>query len=327
MVQPIQGRDPSLPPTVPETLHTPRGLVRDEFYAMGTTISLLLPEAQVQSASEAVRQLFATWEQTLSRFRADSELAQLNQRCEQTVIVSPLLFHVVQTALAAARDTRGLYDPTLLTQLVQAGYDRTFSQLPATQAASAQRPLPGGGWQAIQVNPQLRSVILPAGCGLDFGGIAKGMAVDAALVALQQLSITTALVNAGGDLAVLGLAGDYSSWPIVIEGPTTSWTVPLQRGALATSSTSRRHWQQGTHHQHHLLDPRTGASIQHPLWSVTVVASRCMQAEVATKAAFVLGLVQGTTFLTQHALAGLLVQDDGTWTTAGDWPAQSMQPP
>ena len=51
-----------------------------------------------------------------------------------------------------------------------------------------------------------------------------------------------------------------------------------------------------------------------------------MQAEVATKAAFLLGPIQGKNFLTDHALAGLLVGTDGSWIAAGSWPVEFMQP-
>jgi FAD:protein FMN transferase len=309
----------------PDALVIPPGMVLDEFRAMGTTVQLLLPGEQAGAGASVVRELFAGWEQTLSRFRADSELMQLNRQAGTSVIVSSLLFRVLQTALAAAGETDGLYDPTLLNQLVQAGYDRSFDEIPSQQPASSVEPRPGGGWREIQVDPHLRGVTLPPGIGVDFGGIAKGMAVDAALTSLQQLSIETALVNAGGDLAVLGLPGDYTSWPIAIQGRDTSWIIPFHHGALATSSVSRRHWLQGTRSRHHLIDPRTGEPVESPLWSVTIAASNCMQAEVAAKVTFLLGREQGTDFLSKHKLAGLLIQQDDTWTAAGNWPVELMK--
>jgi thiamine biosynthesis lipoprotein len=292
---------------------------------MGTTVQILLPSAQADGGAEAVHRLFEQWEQTLSRFRADSELMQLNRQMGQPVIVSPLLFQVLQTALAAAYETEGLYDPTLFYQLHQIGYDRSFDELPRQQAEPDQEARPAGKWRQIALNPHLRSVTLPEGCGLDFGGIAKGMAVDAALALLQSMAINTALVNAGGDLAVTGLPEGYVDWPIAIQGKDTAWVIPLHHGALATSSIARRHWRQGTRERHHLLDPRTGESLVSPLWSVTIAAAHCMQAEIATKATFLLGPAQGIHFLHTYGLAGLLVQHDGSWTTAGNWPVEAMQ--
>jgi thiamine biosynthesis lipoprotein len=184
---------------------------------------------------------------------------------------------------------------------------------------------PGGGWRNIRLDIQRRRVTLPAGTKLDFGGIAKGMAVDAALAELRLDGISTAIVNAGGDLAVSGLPPFAESWPIAVPGRDRSWTLPLRSGAIATSGIAYRQWQQGQTLRHHLLDPHTGLPVQGDLWSVTVVADRCEQAEVAAKTAFILGAREGTEFLHTHQLAGLIIHKDGTWQAVEPWPLHMME--
>lgn len=307
---------------------TPAGLRREQFRAMGTTISLLLPERHAAPGAQAVRDLFAAWEQALSRFLPESELSRLNRRPDERVQVSATLYTVLVSALAAARASNGLYDPTLQRQLSALGYDRTFEAVPdaAREADGPAAALPGGGWRAIRVEPEERRVTLPAGVELDFGGIAKGMAVDAAIERLRQLDVPQAIVNAGGDLAVLGLPPGGEAWPVAVAGRDVSWTLPLRRGALATSGIAHRRWRQGDHERHHLLDPRTGLPAASDLWSVSVAADRCEQAEVAAKVAFVLGAEHGAAFLRRHGLAGLLVRARGAWLTVDPWPADLMTP-
>lgn len=306
---------------------TPPGLTRTEFRAMGTDISLLLPERGGADAAQAVREVFATWEQTLSRFLPESELSYVNRHAGESVIVSPLFFGVLSNALIAAHVTHGRYDPALREQIVRLGYDRTFDALPGAMPAASRAARAGGGWRDIVIERSRRRVALPPGVGLDFGGIAKGMAVDAALARVRQMGIRSALVNAGGDLAVLGQppTGDDDSWPIAIEGKDTSWTVPLHHGAMATSGIARRHWQQGTEPRHHLIDPLTGEPVHNELWSVTVVAARCELAEVAAKAAFVAGIQEGAALLAEYGVAGLFVRRDGSWVPVGSWPVQHMK--
>ena len=290
---------------------------------MGTTISLLLPENQAELGVQIVRTLFTEWEQTLSRFLPESELSRLNRQAGIPTAVSDLLYHVLATALTAAQATRGLYDPTMLDQLVQMGYDRSFDDLPAVRSAFLFPGEPGGGWRGIRVNPLSQYVTLPVGIKLDFGGIAKGMAVDAALENLRLSGVHAALVNAGGDLAVLGLPPTAEHWQLAVPGRERFWTIPLRQGAVATSGIAHRHWWQGQTLRHHLLDPRTGLPAQSDLWSVTVVADRCEQAEVAAKVAFILGSKPGADFLRRHRIAGLLVREDGTWETVEPWPARA----
>ena len=314
-----------LPEPAPPNYTTPAGMRREEFRAMGTSISILLPENQVEAGAEIVRTHFSEWEQALSRFLPESELSQLNQHAGTPVAVSNLLYDVLATALTAAQATDGVYDPALLEQLEQLGYDRTFDDLPANRFDPIIPGEPGGRWRGIKVDPIHRQVTLPAGIKLDFGGIAKGMAVDVALENLYQSGISSAMVNAGGDLSVLGLPPSDEQWQVAVPGQKQYWTIPLHHGAIATSGIAHRHWQQGNILRHHILDPRTGLPAQSDLWSVTVVADRCEQAEVAAKVAFILGSKSGADFLHKHRIAGLLVQEDGTWETVEPWPTHLME--
>ena len=292
---------------------------------MGTTISLLLPAKQAAQGKQIVRDLFAEWEQALSRFIPESELSRLNRLADAPVAVSDLLYSVLATALTAARASEGVYDPAMLEQLEKIGYDRTFDDIQPTAFDPIIPGEPGGRWRGIKVNPIYREVTLPVGIKLDFGGIAKGMAVDAALQRLREHGISPALVNAGGDLAVSGLPPTEDTWLIAVPGRERYWSLPLHRGAVATSGIARRHWRQGNILRHHLLDPRTGLPAQSDLWSVTVVADRCEQAEVAAKVAFILGSRRGADFLRRHHIAGLLVREDGTWESVEPWPVYSMK--
>lgn len=307
--------------------HVPAAMRRDDFAAMGTTVSVVT-DAEAADTGDEVERLFAEWEQCLSRFRPDSELSRLNARAGRPVAVSPLLFDVLTAALRAARATAGLYDPTLLRTLEGLGYDRSFELLPQeapnapTCGSRPGRLAPaGGGWRRIELDPRMRTVTIPAGVGLDLGGIAKGMAVDATIKRLRVIGARAAMVSAGGDLRVHGLPEGLVSWPIAVDGGHGPVTVALTHGSLATSGIAKRRWRQGTVERHHLLDPRDGRPSRSGLWSVTVAAATCGHAEIAAKTAFLLGPRAGIEFLEQKGLAGLLVGRSGASWRCGSWPA------
>jgi FAD:protein FMN transferase len=290
---------------------------------MGTVVSVVTEAVVVRQAADEVQRLFAAWEGRLSRFRPDSELSRLNARPGRPVVVSELLLEVLEAALRAARATAGLYDPTLLRALEHLGYDRSFEQVGAAAPAGPGPAPSGGGWRRVELDRQARTVTLPPGVGVDLGGIAKGMAVDAAVERLRGLGVRTAMVGAGGDLRVHGLPPGGGCWPIAVDGPDDAVTVPLTHGSLATSGIGRRRWRQGEVERHHLLDPRHARPAQTGLWSVTVAAGTCARAEVAAKTAFILGPAAGAGFLESKGLAGFLVARSGACWRSGNWPAQS----
>jgi thiamine biosynthesis lipoprotein len=291
-------------------------LATASFRSMGTDVDVLAPIPDRDASLALVHGVFAAWDHRFSRFRSDSELSRLNASAGTRFAASSLMLEVAAASLVAARVTDGLFDPTLLHRLVTLGYDDRFERLPADRSAQPIDEWQPGRWAEIEIDRAAGWIKLPAGTGMDLGGIAKGMAVDAAIAALSERRIAPAAVNAGGDLAVNGpLDG---GWPIAIDD-AGGRTILLQAGALATSSVLHRRWRVGNQERPHLLDPRTGMPVAGRVASASVAAPSCRAAEVAAKAALLLGPEQAAFFLAAHRLSGLLVMHDGRSWNIGNW--------
>ena len=286
---------------------------------MGTDVHVLVSGANADEAAQTVAALFEDWEAVLSRFRPESELSRLNDQAGEPVRVGRILLDAVTASLEAARATGGLFDPTLRHEVVRIGYDRSFEQI-GTAEPVASFPRGGGGWRRIVLDRSGSVVTLPPGSGLDLGGIAKGMAVDASIELLADVGVDAALVSAGGDLAVLGRPPGERSWGVLVGDDPNGPVVPLVRGALATSGVARRRWVQGEASRHHLVDPRTGEPATSGLHEVTVAGGTCRAAEVGATAAFVAGPRLGPALLRRLGLAGLLVTATGERIRVGRWP-------
>jgi len=270
---------------------------------------------EAESALQTVPDWFEIWEQSLSRFRADSELSCLNRAGGQPVAVSETLWEVFQAARQTEQETAGLVRPTLLDALLQAGYDRSFEALTPQNAPSrsASYEFPALAEQ-VTCDPARRSLNLGDGRHLDLGGVAKGWAAEKAVQRLKPYG--SALVDAGGDIAVSGPRPDGQPWAIGVSDPfhpeTNIATLLLEQGSVATSGTDYHRWKQGKLWNHHIIDPRSGLPANTDLLTVTVVAPNAIRAEAAAKAVLILGSSSGMDWLEADPdLAGLMVLQFG----------------
>lgn len=140
-----------------------------------------------------------------------------------------------------------------------------------------------GRWREVRLVGRLLS--RPAGLALDLNGVVKSLAVDAA----AELIEGEGFVSAGGDIAVRG--------PVDVALPGGG-AIRVVAGGLATSGTASR--------GRHLVDPRTGEPSD-SLWEqVTASGSSCLAADVAAKAAFLLG-PDGPAWLDEREIPGRFV--------------------
>lgn len=292
---------------------------RLSFRAMGTNMLACLDadSDQVPGILAQVPGWFEGWEQTLSRFRLDSELSRLNRLVGHPVPVSDALWQVFQASLDAAAMTDGLVTPTVAESMLEFGYDRDFDLLagthipPRSPVLTEIRPLSAVTWDEAG-----RTLCLPEGVQLDFGGVAKGWAAHQAMLRLSEYG--PALMNAGGDVASSGPLRNGGSWEISIINPFTRreedslGTILLRGEAVATSGTDRRRWLQGGFLRHHIIDPHTGLPAQTDVLSATVVAPTVLEAEAAAKSALIRGSQAGIAWIdAEPRLAGLLILEDG----------------
>jgi thiamine biosynthesis lipoprotein len=297
------------------------------FPALGTTASLCVSDADALGTArgELEREL-AEIDLACSRFREDSELVRLNAAAGTgPVEVGERLLEAVEVALAAADSTVGLVDPTIGRTLRLAGYDRRFASVKLRDSASFRArfaSVPGRG--GVRLDSAAGTIGLERGVELDLGATAKALAADRSARAAAAASGASVLVSLGGDVAVAGPAPD-GGWPVLVAddhaasldepGPK----VAIVGGGLATSGTTVRRWRSGRIVLHHIVDPRTGRPAVTPWRTVTVAAGSCVDANVASTAAVVLG-EDAPAWLARRGVAARLVRESGEVELAGAWP-------
>jgi thiamine biosynthesis lipoprotein len=243
-----------------------------------------------RKAAEYIR----TMEARLTRFAETSELAQLNRSAGTWFQASDELFAIVCEARTLFDQTEGLFDPTILDALENIGYDKSMDEIRAAGVTTPRVPMQSARYdfRAAQFDDATRAISLPRGMRLDLGGIAKGWIAEHAVQLLAENADASA-VDAGGDMFMIGQPKDDGAWRVALEDPRNAeQALAILRvgpGAIATSSVTRRRWQQGERVQHHLIDPRRGASAESDWLSVTVIAPHATIAEAFAKSLLIAG--------------------------------------
>ena len=304
--------------------------------ALGTTARVAVwPPENLGAACAATDDVLAALDQQASRFRPDSELSWLNDAGGGLFRLGDGLAEAVGVALAAARWTGGLTDPTVGAALVSLGYDRDFAAISqggkppgGHDGEPPGAPVAAPGWPLVRLDgPLLR---LPPGIRLDLGATAKGLGSDRAVRAVMSATGHQGgiLVSLGGDIAVAGTP-PRDGWPVAVaEEPdqaVPSQLIRLAAGAVATSSVSARRWRRGDAVLHHIVDPRTGRPAAGPWRTVTVAAATCADANAASTAAIVAG-GRAQDWLTAAGLPARMTGHDGRVCRLGGWPAGDGRP-
>jgi FAD:protein FMN transferase len=249
---------------------------------------------------DEVRELFDGRDARFSRFQPSSEINRVNAAPLGLTLLSNEFASMLSLSIDAARATGGLVSPCIGGALIAAGYDRDFSLLPSDVGTVVPAVVPPLTTLSLRGRVLLR--VEPV--TLDLNGVVKGRTVDDALALTGR-----GWVSAGGDIA--------AAEPVVV-GLPAGGSVTLHGGGLATSSVAKRSWLAGGTQQNHLIDPRTSRPTTSQWLHVTVAGPSCYVADVAAKAALLLG-VAGPRWLDDRGLAGRFVGHDGKIVLSRAW--------
>ncbi len=275
---------------------------------MGTEFRLIVESidaVQAQAALDAAAQRLEALNASLSDYIATSELVRLSSAAGRGHwhLLQDDLWKVLSWGNELARQSQGAFDMTVgpLTRLWRVS--RRRGKLPSPVRLTA--AMDATGYRFLELDEaRQRGRLLRPHMRLDLGGIAKGYAVDEALMTLRAHGILTALVDGGGDLRVMGRPRQHNGWRIEIDDLAGHQTktprhLTIENGAVATSGDLYQSIRLGEREFSHIIDPKTGLGLEFRR-SVTVVAPTAMTADALASAISVLPVDASRALLTRH---------------------------
>lgn len=279
---------------------TPSILYRYERIEMAVPIKLVFyapAKDTANRAAEAVFQRFRQLNGVLSDYDPESELRRLCDTAGRgkTVPVSDDLWRVLGTSLQIAERSEGAFDPTIGPLIRVWRLARRFEKMPPPELLDRMRALVG--YRLVRLVPAERAVELTKrGMRLDFGGIAKGYAVQEALGVLRKHGITSAMIHAGGDIGLGDPPPGRSGWTIGIaprepDAPPGLY-LSLSREYVANSGDMWQYVVLDGKRYSHIVDPKTGLGLTDHS-NVTVIGPDATVTDAISTAVSVLGPDKG----------------------------------
>jgi thiamine biosynthesis lipoprotein len=290
---------------------------------MGTLVSMTVegPRRDVleQGVNDAYREM-SRLSDMMNHYNPDSVVSQINRQAgAQPVTVPRELMEVLVMARRVSERSEGAFDITVGSLKVW----RFNPEKPGMPSPDEIRhALPLVNFRHVILNEKNRTVLLKQyGMRMDLGGIAKLYILEAGMHVLKQRGITHAMINGGGDVAVMG-SHQGRPWRIGIRHPRRGdvllGTVELTQGWVVTSGDYERYFFRDGKRYHHILDPRTGYPTEGPQ-QVTLVANDIGRVNGYSLAIMVRGAEWGRALIAQTpGLSGLIVDHAGQlWSSPG----------
>ncbi|MCP3915608.1 MAG: FAD:protein FMN transferase [bacterium] len=277
-------------------------------HAMGTRFELVLvanssmPEAQLRAIGEEALFEIEEADRRLSLFRKDSLLSHINRSgSARGVRVDPDTYAMLKVCDEVWRASDGAFDPTVAPLMAARGFH-------GGERGDAQEALARVGWRHVRFDDAHRAVHLEQpGVALDLGAVGKGHGLDLAARTLRENGVTSALLHGGTSTVVaIGTPPDEDAWRVSLgEGAPLA---RLEDACLSVSAPHGRTVREDGESRGHVLDPRTGRSVN----AVTLAAVIAPNATLADAASTAL-LVRGA------ALAAPTEVETLHRTSAGAW--------
>lgn len=307
---------------------------------MGTLVTISTWRVPIQQETNAVKLAFAEIariETLMNHHHPDSEISQINMVSRGTdITISEELGTLLQGGLEVWQHSSGAFamDMQPLTRLWGFSSQKLVSKPPSESDLNQWlQNYPRRGNIRLQktANQGFHLRMASEASGLDLGGIAKGYAIDQAIEVLQREGIHDAMVNAGGDLRVMG-DKDGQPWRIGLQHPRQKDQVIALSNlsgdrAMVTSGDYERVFFHEDVRYHHILDPATGRPSHSGLSSVSVQTSSATLADALSTAIFVLGAEKGLSLLKRFPGSEvLMITESGKRTSSpgfiGEWLAK-----
>lgn len=280
--------------------------VRRESYRLGTIVRITLYGDDSEKLNKAIdlsMKEIGRLEDLLSVNIPSSDVSRLNKASgEYAVKVSEETGFLLEKALEWSERTEGAFDPTIGKIVKLWGMGTESASVPDPEQLKGAVCLTDFRKISVVHGEDGTFVQTAKGQRIDLGGIAKGYVTDKVRDLLINEGVSSALIDLGGNIAVLGSSPKSEKWKLGLQHPFRPrgeyfGIVEVSDVSVVTSGPYERYFESGGVRYHHIFDPLTGYPAQSDLVSVTIIGADSTDADALSTSLFVMGFERSISLL------------------------------
>ncbi|MGM0138059.1 thiamine biosynthesis lipoprotein [Enterococcus sp. DIV0755b] len=256
-----------------------------------------------------------------------SEIDAINAQAGiKPVKVTSDMYYLLKEAYKYSEETNEAFNMTIgaITQLWRIGFDDARKPDQSEIDAALKKI----DYHKVKFNDQEQTVYLEEkGMIIDLGAIAKGYITDEVVKVLKEKGVTSAIVDLGGNVYVLGHSnrGESDPWNVGIQDPNKSrgsivGSIKEKNRTIVTSGIYERFLEVDGKKYHHIFNSKTGYPYENDIAGVSIITDKSIDGDALSTSVFAMGVKEGLKFVEEHEKGSdaiFVTKDDKIYVTKG----------
>lgn len=267
-----------------------------------TVVQLSIYHENQKETMDGAIELIKEMENLLSTSVESSDIYRINQAAgKEPVKVDNRTFELIEEAVKISNISQGRFDLTI--GIINKLWNIGSEQARKPEAAEIVSSLPYIGYEKVKLNSKEKTVYIEEGMSLELGAISKGYIADQVKKYLEKQGVSTAIINLGGNVVVMGTSPNQEKgWKVGVQDPDkvrgeTVGHVYQTNRSIVTSGIYERYIEVDGQVYHHILNPATGYPVENDISGVTVFTDTSTQGDALSTTLFIYGIREGLDYI------------------------------
>lgn len=267
-----------------------------------TVVQLSIYHENQEEVMDGALELIKELESLLSTGLEGSDIYRINAAAgKEAVQVDERTFELLEMALATSESSDGRFDISIgvINKLWNIGSKN--ARKPNQEEISA--ALSQVDFRKVTLDKEAKTVYIEEGMSLELGAISKGYIADQVKSYLEKHGISTAIINLGGNVIVMGTSPNQEEgWKVGVQDPDevrgeTVGHVFQADHSIVTSGIYERYIEVDGQIYHHILNPESGYPVENNISGVSVFTRTSTQADALSTTLFIYGIEEGLAYV------------------------------